>query len=317
MYGGHCSVGSNVVLRTGRRGHRSGHEASEHPRLWCRAHAPTAAVVVVPTPRNGRASKPFLGRSRCRRWRARSQQRRRRHDGFTSDDDRNGGGGGATTMPYASCHLQCSAAGSARTSRDRPSRLVIGATLARAERRTTLTRGGRVPFTNTVAPYLASYRALPLSFFDSLSPLRASAVTLKFTLSPIAETRFHSLRLASTLPKPKTLVYRTPAYTPALAYHLFPRRNCESTTRKSITPGELRKPARTYANRHDPSSRRFCTTFLTNARSERMFGVRVLHELVRNSALYTHCIHNTRTEPVCSVLRFTLCTQWRSTEADE
>lgn len=33
-----------VVLRTGRRGHRSGHEASEHPRL-CRAHAATAAVV--------------------------------------------------------------------------------------------------------------------------------------------------------------------------------------------------------------------------------------------------------------------------------
>lgn len=86
-------------------------------------------------------------------------------------------------MPYASCHLQCSAAGSARTSRDRPSRLVIGATLARAERRTTLTRGGRVPFTNTVAPYPASCRSLPLSFFDRLSRLRACAVTLKFTLS--------------------------------------------------------------------------------------------------------------------------------------
>lgn len=39
-----------VVLRTERRGHRSGHEASEHPRL-CRAHAATTAV--VPTARTG------------------------------------------------------------------------------------------------------------------------------------------------------------------------------------------------------------------------------------------------------------------------
>ena len=98
-------------------------------------------------------------------------------------------------MPYASCHLQCSAAGSARTSRDRPSRLVIGATLARAERRTTLTRGGRVPFTNTVAPYPASCRSLPLSFFDRLSLLRACAVTLKFTLSRSSRgTRYYPTR---------------------------------------------------------------------------------------------------------------------------
>lgn len=54
------------------------------------------------------------------------------------------------------------------------------------ERRTTLTRGGRVPFTTTVAPYLASYRYLTLTFFESLCLIRACAVALKFALSSIA-----------------------------------------------------------------------------------------------------------------------------------
>ena len=164
-------------------------------------------------------------------------------------------------MPYASCHLQCSAAGSARTSRDRPSRLVIGATLARAERRTTLTRGGRVPFTNTVAPYPASCRSLPLSFFDRLSLLRACAVTLKFTLSRSSRgTRYYPTR---------NLVYR-----------LAPRpsRTAFSFTRAWIA---------VFHRASRPADRSRRSAFHKIHAPKGCFGVRVYAELVRNSALYT------------------------------
>lgn len=104
------------------------------PATLSRTRADSSDTDSADTPRT-KISERFLGWSRSRR-RAKSHQRqwqrrrRRRRDGFTNNDE-NCGSGGATTMPYASCHLQCSAAGSARTSRDRQSRLVIGATLAR------------------------------------------------------------------------------------------------------------------------------------------------------------------------------------------
>jgi len=75
-------------------------------------------------------------------------------------------------MPYASCHLQCSAAGSARASRDRPYSLAIGgaAPAERSERCTTRGRAAhRVPFTTTVAAStVASVVASVLSVSRSL-----------------------------------------------------------------------------------------------------------------------------------------------------
>ncbi|KAG7202868.1 hypothetical protein KM043_010017 [Ampulex compressa] len=102
------------------RAHRSGHEASEHPRLLSRARGDDGSNV-------GDDELPDISEHTSARWRIDFHQRRR--DGITNNDDDGGssGGGGATTMPYASCHLQCSAASSTRTSRDRLSRTVIGA----------------------------------------------------------------------------------------------------------------------------------------------------------------------------------------------
>lgn len=80
------------------------------------------------------------------------EPRRRWRNGITNYDGDNGGGGGATTMPYASCHLQCSTAGSrhARHVTVRPGRSLVRR--EPVERHTTLTRGGRVPFTTTLPP---------------------------------------------------------------------------------------------------------------------------------------------------------------------
>jgi len=94
------------------------------------------------------------------------------------DGDDDGGSGGATTMPYASCHLQCSAAGSARASRDRPYSLAIGGAVP-AERCTTRGRAAhRVPFTTTVA---ASTVASVVA--SVLSASRSSKRTAKPSLS--------------------------------------------------------------------------------------------------------------------------------------